>query len=658
MNCKDVKCREDGAVLVVAAFVMVVVIGMVALGIDGFRGITTHTEKRFGSDYAALSGLTAYLAGNGLSHTVRVAAAVARAESISSRNFITADNRNPNFQSGDSFHVGPGDPDPTDVGVIRFGRWWTEAPSTCSTGGCPCGSPIPCFQECPSTGAGCADPEGISASLLADSVSVSLKTPSNRPIVTSLAGVLGSFSMSPTAGGIASSAGNSSIATVAAKHTVFAIDLSRFTTIDTTSATDSYNPAGRGATAPREYAYKIVATNCSSPPFVIEAPFTGASQVGYQCVTVNRSGVQEAYLVANQANVLADVPKPHNQMLDSLLNAIDYFATTSAAGGRLNRLAVIGFDHQMFRERMWGFSGTTGLELVKFDNAEITTLRTALASRNGRLNAFLFPRPASASDTPAALKAARDVLKRSPRFNYSENSVALFTNGMTSCEHGLNANGAQNCINFGDTLSTQTTKHNASLNEIYEYGDPRPEVVTALFRKDKIKIHSFYFGRDTRSHSILIKSPASANCMNDFELRNRNFMNVVADNYANEVNQFQSLGNGQIPPANPVYSRSSQFFYAASSTLQGVWAPIRPACSGADSAALNGRCATQTGVPANLADPMQTNLYNIRDNSFNAVTTMDAVGRVLCDRNSVSEPNQIAAYLGEVLLPPSSLLVE
>jgi hypothetical protein len=55
---------------------------------------------------------------------------------------------------------------------------------------------------------------------------------------------------------------------------------------------------------------------------------------------------------------------------------------------------------------------------------------------------------------------------------------------------------------------------------------------------------------------------------------------------------------------------------------------------------------------------MQTNLYNIRDNSFNAVTTMDAVGRVLCDRNSVSEPNQIAAYLGEVLLPPSSLLVE
>ncbi len=658
---------ERGAVLVFVALAMIVIIALIGIGIDGYRSFSSHTEKQFGADYAAMSALSAYLGmPTGAAHTARVAAAVTRAEEISGQNRVSGLNDLPNFQTGDTFHIGPGTAADSQVGAIHFGRWWTEAPATCVVGGCPCTGTVPCFQECNTT-SGCDDPEVAGGVLLADALSMSLQTKDTEQLKTTFASAMGFTNLNVRAGGIAVGLSGSSTVAVVPRHVVFAIDLSRFTTMDATSPLDTYTPVERGSTDAKEYAYRLSTSTCpGGPPYSVASPYdaqwnsqvSAAEQADYQCVNVTRNGTAEAYLVANLADDPARTPKPHSSMLNALSTALQNFEDQASGPGRLNRVAVIGFDNEIHRERRWGFdAGVNQSTLVRYDDAEIVALQNALLSRNGRLSASLFPRTGRGSDTSFALRQAREILRRHPRFTSAENSVVLLTNGLATCER---TSGVQQCVTLNNPpLYSEYVKHYDALTEVYT------NVVQGLYRDDKIKLHTLYFGRDTTPHTLLIKS-ASGGCMSDYEMRNRGYMNVTSDTTANDALRFAALGTGSFVSAG--YSRPAMYFYGAVGVLQGKWGPIRPPCDPTGTvnwtSNFNSRCSSEatppmSSPPSSMSVPTSSGTYAIYEPTYGS-SRLDTLKRVVCDPSFPvrTELDQVQAFMKDVLEEPSFLLVE
>lgn len=212
---------ERGSIFVLSAVLMVAILGFVALSIDAAILSSARTEKLYSAEYAALGALQAYARSPANStHAVRLANAIARAESTTGLNFSTFQNK--------SAQAGAGQLADGSFGSVTAGRFWNVRPPVCNIEGCPC-TLAPgvlndgCFQPCEANG--CARPEGGAGVLLpATAISLELRTSAAAPIRNAFAGIIGANSTNVSA---------RAVAVARPSHGIILLDVSPSTIFDT-----------------------------------------------------------------------------------------------------------------------------------------------------------------------------------------------------------------------------------------------------------------------------------------------------------------------------------------------------------------------------------------------------------------------------------------
>src|SRR5262249_42710709 len=117
-------------------------------------------------------------------------------------------------------------------------------------------------------------------------------------------------------------------------------------------------------------------------------------------------------------------------------------------------------------------------------------------------------------------------------------------------------------------------------------------------------------GKSAGPHTTLVQSiDDPSKCMSDWEMRSRNFLNVVNSYNTNTVaeifKRFQ-LGVGRDPDP---YFGQMPYLYGLARATGGDWIPIRKACSAAFNA--DTLCSGGPVPPALLPDPNNTPTYMV-----------------------------------------------
>lgn len=162
----------------------------------------------------------------------------------------------------------------------------------------------------------------------------------------------------------------------------------------------------------------------------------------YSCVRPD--DVDRSYLV--DTHPVYGRPEPLNTILNGINAALTVIQNSAVAG---DRLGVIAFDHAASSYDSDPGVGGEGSQIggrrippvrpgtPEFDELLRITDVDDPGDLHFRLRRFFFPRDGANTDLSGALWQARDMLTDLAGFQQSQSFVAMFTDGLASCAHGV-----------------------------------------------------------------------------------------------------------------------------------------------------------------------------------------------------------------------------
>lgn len=561
---------ESGAFLVLAALVLAVLFGFIAIAIDTARNLTSMSEKISTADSIALASLDAYL--NQEPNPVP-ASQLARHTFKWGRvqnQVVTFYNSN-QASFADSQTISAASINATNSGVsVKPGRWWIEKPSTCTISGCPCNiaGPLfrPCFQEC-SAATGCVDPSGAGGDIFATAMEVKLSTEGQGGIKTMFAGILGVNKVNVE--GVSYSATAGSVSFALPQIGVLLFDLSRAMTIDNYLPFErkpvQTDPAWAAWAARREYSFPLSsdpASGCSAagnastclsgcpisnipdatyldeyrnnPPTGVAGNYTNTIYNQYACYSGNLNGTLQRHLVATGPGSLP--PEPYS----SLLRAANFYLTQFKTQGRAgDKLMLLGFDQFDIPELHFPQANAGVPVFLSPTDPVLDQLILMTSSREEAAKRMFFPRAYSQLNLAQALRtAANQILAVYPSTRV-DLYINLFTNGLSFC-------GSRNppspstftapCASLTDPSASALVRTENLRKQLTSLDEAVVEVAENFLKPNGIKVNvitgnmssTMPIGSSlTQPHTALLGHWTANRRATDLEIRQFKYINVL-----------------------------------------------------------------------------------------------------------------------------------
>lgn len=481
-NCAP--APEAGFVLIFLAIAATAVIALLALAVDSYRLSTSHSQERSVAQAASLAALERYREVTvpvGLDaaseYSFRLSAAIRRAEEVaglpansligtpSTQNAAVGD-----FASNAAGKVTPGAyifEEPNGVGGCGFynSQGGRNSPST----KCPCGGSAgsewvgPCFLE------------NDASSIDASAFDVQMNTKTSSPIPFFFGKGIGQPSSAVRAPGRAA---------MVPRHGIYAVDMSASMAAETHRPLRTLNPSSSEVSLASQYVFQIdpsspvkCAANGAKPCVangsncLFAGGATGDQQLtwytymepnrpatgyyprakhyrnDYTCriLDLDGDGTDEHYLIDTALHKYDDNgdgtsdgyyrgPEPLSSILAGIHEALVTIEDRQVAG---DQIAVFAFDQAVVPLRL--FAGTHPGQTSFEDLKKITDLpvegNAKTAETETRLNAGFFPRWEANTDIPEAVMKSGDLLREMANSASSQNYVAMFTDGISTCQH-------------------------------------------------------------------------------------------------------------------------------------------------------------------------------------------------------------------------------
>lgn len=715
---------ERGAAMFFFFVILLAFLIALGLSVDMTRVNSAHSEKWMSTEYLAMSALDMYLtcesrgtcaAGNIPSHAD---AAIARAKELGGVNFVTAqwkalelDPANDCLEGGSTTCAMQGKP---VAGRVTFGRWWTEQPSNCLLGTCPCGAvTLPCLESCGVAGCDKPDDPSNPVKLLANAVALQLQTKTGSPIRQLFLGLFTNGSTSITAGESEGAGANKTIASVIPRDVVFLFDLSKevqaqtykglrdprnpttayFRSVDGDAAADYAikvvpNPAYSGPTTltcANVYSFLFAPGPRPNPfPFKLKPDYMDAQWANWQTTAAYSTYIKngatyhydcqlnattgEVFLLGNADG--AKPPQPLTAMTASLAQILSDF---SLRGSQLDKVGIIGFDHALLTGRVFKAPTAAGDPPRMFGlySNDFASFTNALTTRSNAFQAQLVPKP---HDSPKAYNLGATVTPADPESFAPESylkaavdeAMVMFNHdpeSSTSRKHLVYmGTSASTCtVNFQPGLYCASDTLQTTLLSYNEFNTADLLDSSGVLRTGAVRMHTLLYGQGgvSADTNLLHRVTGTPICMLEGEKNKRGYMHIVPKNAA-------GLGAGTAGWTD----QDIALFYldAAVRLLNGVWGPIRPSCApivgaGVARSSLDTVCATATGAyaspPASVADPLQTYSYLLTPPvaGFPNPSVLDPTGRMLCDPGDRALVDQAVASWQEMMAEQPIALV-
>lgn len=680
--------KEKGTALVFVSLLLVTLIILLSLAVDTSRWFIESLQQKSTADAAALAALDVYIDTSG-SPEDKYNAAIARAAQIGGNNFSTVGGGRRFIDSEPSLRAG------TD-GSFVVGKWWLEKPATCNVSGCPCGSTgsdaAPCFQQCPAAGCPATYPGDRPE---ATAIRVGLKTPDTGLIKNIFGGAFNSSSQKvSTMSG--SGGGDYATASLAPRYTMLLLDLGRrmsqesdlpYEQVYGTSPGEHYAPASEygfyvfaNASYPCAYSWQgIISPNEGG--LCIASPAANATEYGNRSPEVFsdpafpklnyrlRSATHPVfgYTLSYLVDTTRD-PQPFGTMLDAVNGALQAFVED---GNHMDKIGLLRYPAlAMFGEQFPPVNVTDPsiTTMLRLTQTYTTASFTNVQARELRFERLFFPNNLSdISNVVQATQRAAEILLPLPHFESANNSVTIFSQGahqgsqntclpnkfpITDTVTGGIYPGRQNIFYSGgiNTHNINYTEQVDSLNSFINtcakgFNDSLP-----------IKLNVALVGNNVVPHTVLIQSlDDPSRCMDDDEMRRRNYLDVIRDDVATNRNNYLNIGRS-FNSAN--YTEPNYYFYAAARLTRGAWMPIRPTCDSAYTTSLiNGVCEAGVTPIESLSDPDSTVNYVTKDPSLPS-DVQDSAGRLVCDPEQRTPVQQGMDQFGSAFKRRQLILVE
>lgn len=676
--------QEKGAFIVLAALVLTVLFGMIAIAIDSTRAMTAKYEKIATADTVALASLDAYLNQEPQPSTSNPTTTPTMLErhhykwnAVKSK-VVTYINSNPtNFIDTDQT-ISLADINLAGKGItVKPGRWWLERPETCPQSGgpsCPCSEitePLyrPCFQECdPATG--CQNPGSAVGvgDIFANAMEVKLSTEGQGGLLTLFGGVLGINKIDVSGGSYSAMAG--SVSHSLPQIGVLLFDLSRAMTIDSYLPFEKNpsNPNNNNWAARREYSFPLAAapaSGCSAAGVNstcrINCPILAAPDLSYaneyqsavynngiydlyKCYSGTLGANLERHLVATRPGSL--IPEPYSTLLTALNRYLVQFKTLARAG---DKLMILGFDSVDLPELHFPRANANGAVFLAPDDPQLDALIAMTASIDAAAQSMFFPRARSQLDLQLALRtAANQILTSYPNAKIDP-YIALFSNGLSLCGTRNPPGFVGQCASLLDPQADpllQTLNYNKQIESLDE---ALVNVGENILRPNRIKVHVITGDSSVPpgasvipAHSALMGHWQQNVCATDLEFRKAKYLYVVPypEMAAMPQQQFQSMGTR---PASHLlgvhYVQPTMYLYSLAATTLGTYFPIRPECTTLTAGDVNARCATNkldlSAPPTTSTRVNRTRSGTYKPDPIQASAAeraeIDPDGRLLCE---------------------------
>lgn len=637
---------EVGAVIPLVAVLLGVILASVALAIDLSIFSSQHEKYKRVAEQASLAALEEYLQAIGRDKKTEVQAldaAIGRAEEISGINlelhFSTA------FRKDSTKPLAELDVSGGPNGTVVPGNWYFE-----DTDDDPCdvdGTFKPCFEQ-------------VAADERATALRVELSVAEGSPLKVLFSYVVQSVHRTFTV---------KSTATMIPRRGVFLLDLSRSITRDTHLAED--HPTIDQIKA-AEYAFYVEpGATCSSDFWkwwdAVEArdkitfdnldPFCFSGGWGWggstsSCFDDPRVHYRLDYRCFEQPDSgefygidIKGRPEPLSSVLDGIHTALQEFEARSVQSDLVGLLA---FDDEILEERQLAIGvpdSVTNPEFAEFLSATDTSLDITQ-----RLDHYLFPRffggktltietaddgvisePSPAmTDLRMALEEARDMITDESGWEFSDNFVVLFTDGLSNCP------------------GTPFTGQRWPCSDEDEYvlkAVPELDAVVNDYREKGIAIHIFLTGDNVGPHLLLRKVGDGAGsvggCMTDDAARANPGTPIVMVDHAG--------GSYESPP----FYFPNRLYEAAVNT-GGLWSPNVNCCQA------DGICAdiNSTLDDACDADPGSSSAVITSVTQPTISDWVDTKGRLGCNAKGKTKSEQVADGIRRIMDKNPFLLVE
>jgi len=691
--------EERGAVLILLALMVFVIIAFLALSVDTTLISASRVHSQLASNTAVMGALEAFgsrlTAGRTQAQALTDAnGALAVAEAKLSANF---NSKNPGWFTQRVSGNTQGDleicPAMGANGCLRPVQFyfpipqggicpsptpWTLATNDPNWRPCACDVSCECGENCPN------DPQvtGVPANGLKLRYNIDSNSPI-RGIFRTIANVAQGGSPAEVTYGFTARA------VLTPRNAIFLLDLSDSMTRGPTAPPNFYatnqNPTFPGCGFP-PYSYAVnpgsvcnmngttlmngftaLGVNASSEKnryanCVYRAPDNAGGPPGPGETTANYSCVQFDATFPTQIQGLADrydgvivnttyAPEPLTSSLNGVNQAMQEFVARRVPN---DRIGIVGFDHERVLNRILAQNMASDLtiEPVQIDTTPGSLFDQFLQATNGggfplttsaKWNKYLFPRRfdsigtkyAVYSDLPEALILARRMIFNTPNFRTAQNLVVMFSDGLTNCYAPGTVGPAG--TRCGDENSWGNAYFNNSL----------PLVEAELnnnYRTNRITFDMFMLDSGTMPHELMWNM--SGRCAT--------------------IDEARSLGMPVVDTTGSVFYQVNRLFDAVAAT-GGMWAPIRDCrrsggvCSPITTTTLNTACAgiNNAAVKASLGAAISGSGNVVNGSSgteYPASPYWDSRGRVSYDVLNRTPSQQVSDYMNQILAKPPFVL--
>jgi len=558
---------ESGAFLVLAALVLAVLFGFIALAIDSARTYTSMSEKISTADSIALAALDTYLNREPQLPALQLDRHTFKWDKVK-KEVVTYYNSNQStFAESQTITEASINAKGSGVSVTP-GRWWIEKPANCTISGCPCNisAPLyrPCFQTC-SAATGCVDPSNSGGDIFATAMEVRLSTEGQDGIKTTFAGILGVNKVDVE--GKSYSATTGSVSFALPQIGVLLFDLSRGITID------NYLPFERKPlptqpawAARREYSFPLssdpasgcsatgVASSCRSscpvsnlpdasylneyrntPPTGVAGNYSDSIYDQYKCYSGNLNGALQRHLVATGPGSLD--PEPYNSMLQAANAYLRQFKTQGRAG---DRLMLLGFDQFDIPELHFPQANGGAPVFLSPTDPGLDELILMTSNRDEAAKRMFFPRAYSKLDLAEALRTAASQLLTAYPSTKVDLYINLFTNGLSLCGSRNPPSPPSNfkaaCASLTDPSASLDVRTENLRKQLTSLDEAVVDLGESILRPNGIKVNvitgnisaTMPIGTSaTQTHTALLGHWKESRCATDLEIRQWKYLNVI-----------------------------------------------------------------------------------------------------------------------------------
>lgn len=432
---------------------------------------------------------------------------------------------------------------------------------------------------------------------------------------------------------------------------------------------------------------------CVTPPFASLfypslSPIPNHRRSSFACQSVATGDS----LRPNQTFLIDEVtrPEPLSSALDGINGAL---RALQDRGVSADRAAIVGFDTQVLAPRSTTTGGLPDPAYVDLKDSEISSFLTATdtSSITNKYSRFLFPRfkttrngttdvvqaNAAATDIFLAFEKAAELIQNDPMSTSAENSIILFSDGVTICTSAATA--------AAESLSNEC--YNDLEHFMFAMQDAFDRMGDLIAERD-VHVHVFLAGDSVRPHSLLRKNNAGDGCMDDFEARTLGFNMADGSRTLSSGTVFDAsvapdltltwttLNAADTLDAEDKFNRQwSQFpwtpantWYQVARATDGLWVPLRPACPSpvAFQATMKAKCADGALVTGDVISGARrggassTLRQPVLDSFGNQIyiEAVDGLGRLTCDPEGRTKSQQVYDAIDKLMERNPYILVQ